>query len=610
MPSKVQSKWIDLTGQFIFTGDVRVPSPSLSGQATSKSYVDAIANSVATLVVDDILYTDSVNKVIPLSTTVANYAQVAVSVVGGSVLDYGDDYTVRFVGLQAYICLDPGSTSPTTPFDGGDGSNPTVGFSALIAGTDEVKVIYSSAGPGGAASGFQGPIGMGVQGVSGVQGPAGGPQGTTGDSGVQGRMGPMGPFGGPQGTTGFQGVSSAPTIQSVVNSNSSVNQADSPSFATLNFNNDLVSFGGDISHDASGILTPSSNFIINAAGTYEIAYHLSDSSASQVEAQVLRNGTAIPQSFASAASFNSVNNVFAAQFVLNDIITVQARYVSGPSGNWIGNQTQFMIHRLVGAKGDIGMQGYMGVQGVPGITAFGGPQGAVGPTGPSGTGPQGMMGLAGASGTPGVQGNTGFQGSGQGLVGELCAQSGPDSNAGGFNSTASGFQSFAVGFQTTASSTASHAQGMNSLARLKAQHALSAGQFTNQGDAQTTEVVARISTSDTTPTNLFIDGISAQITIADNTTYGYSAKVIARQIGGTSACAYFELNGFITRDSGVGTTRILSGASNITSDSSASTWTITETADVVNGALILTATGEVSKNIQWVAHVRLVETFE
>lgn len=177
------------------------------------------------------------------------------------------------------------------------------------------------------------------------------------------------------------------------------------------------------------------------------------------------------------------------------------------------------------------------------------------------------------------------------------------------SSTSSG--AHAEGAGTRAVSQGAHAQGVSSFARQTGQHALSSGQFALKGDAQTTEVVARNSTTDATPTELYVTpGNSERLKVGDHTSVGYSIKGIARQTGGTSACAYFERSGFVTRDTGVATIRILSGGSSTTADATALTWALDASVDTGTGEMVLTATGEAAKNIQWVAHVRLVENHE
>lgn len=188
------------------------------------------------------------------------------------------------------------------------------------------------------------------------------------------------------------------------------------------------------------------------------------------------------------------------------------------------------------------------------------------------------------------------------------------SHAEGSNTHSQGRGSHSEGSATFSNGDFSHAGGVNSVARQTAQHALASGQFTQVGDAQATAIVSRGSTSDATPTEIFVNGFgspSERILIATNySTYGYSIKAIARQLGGTSVCAYFDLRGFITRENGPSQTRLLNGSANVTSDPAASAWTVVPSADTSHGALALTVTGAAGTSVQWVVHVELVETIE
>lgn len=166
----------------------------------------------------------------------------------------------------------------------------------------------------------------------------------------------------------------------------------------------------------------------------------------------------------------------------------------------------------------------------------------------------------------------------------------------------------AQGDQTIATGHASHAAGVNSFARLWAQEALAGGRFSASGDAQSTRVVCLRQTTSNTPTQLFIDGSSLQITIAANTTYTYRIDVVARQTGGTDTCAAFYLTGFLTRQSTAASTRINAATTSPVTDAGSSTWSAVATADTTNAALKITVTGENSKNINWVATVWLTET--
>ena len=107
--------------------------------------------------------------------------------------------------------------------------------------------------------------------------------------------------------------------------------------------------------------------------------------------------------------------------------------------------------------------------------------------------------------------------------------SGSQSHAEGFTTTASGDYSHAQGTSSAASGDYSHVEGVYSRAALHAEHAQAAGRFSATGDAQRSVVVARISTTDATLTETFLDGVDDLLTILDEYTYACKIMVVGRQ---------------------------------------------------------------------------------
>lgn len=164
------------------------------------------------------------------------------------------------------------------------------------------------------------------------------------------------------------------------------------------------------------------------------------------------------------------------------------------------------------------------------------------------------------------------------------------------------------GTQNTASGNYSNASGNSSVAGRYAESAQAAGLFASTGDAQTSRLVMRGSTTNATPTSLFLDGISALITLAVKTTLAFRIMVSARRTDAASESAAFQLLGCIDQQSGgVATTRIVGsvGKTVIARDDVA--WDVNASADTGNGALSVQVTGEVGKNINWVAMVELTQ---
>jgi hypothetical protein len=225
-------------------------------------------------------------------------------------------------------------------------------------------------------------------------------------------------------------------------------------------------------------------------------------------------------------------------------------------------------------------------------------------------GDQNAIGAAGFAAHCEGTGNT-SNGNASHCEGDSSSSTGFASHAEGNTCTASGNGAHAEGVGTTATAAGGHARGQSSVARLLNQSAQGSGGFAVNGDAQDSLVVARIQTTNAVGTVMFLDGSTAtqRITIPANTTYGFRVRITARQTGGVDACAFFVQSGFLTRGAAVGSTRINVGTQEVVSDAGSSdTWTAVLTADVVNGALTITVTGQAGKNINWVATVELIES--
>lgn len=188
-------------------------------------------------------------------------------------------------------------------------------------------------------------------------------------------------------------------------------------------------------------------------------------------------------------------------------------------------------------------------------------------------------------------------------IGNFCTASGSNAIAigacnGGGNTTASGANSFATGFTGTAS--------------IYGQDARSIYKFATAGDSQISRLIAQNATTNATPTNLFLDGSSARITIPANTTWKVNAYIVARTATGTGTYASFERKLIVWRGVAAGTT-VATTAQTIGTDEGSNAgsppagWAVALTADTTNGALDIQVTGAAATNIRWVAHIMLTE---
>lgn len=184
----------------------------------------------------------------------------------------------------------------------------------------------------------------------------------------------------------------------------------------------------------------------------------------------------------------------------------------------------------------------------------------------------------------------------------------------GRSSNASGSQSLALGYQSSASGTYSTAIGKNAKAELYGKLAYAAHDF-GAGSiySQTGTYVLLSDTTDATAealtTNNSTAGTPNQVVLPNNSVYGFTGTVIAREdSSSTDDFAVWEIKGGAVRGASASTTALGSYNINKISESTgASNWSIALSADTTNGAVAITVTGEAAHNIRWVATVNTTE---
>lgn len=134
------------------------------------------------------------------------------------------------------------------------------------------------------------------------------------------------------------------------------------------------------------------------------------------------------------------------------------------------------------------------------------------------------------------------------------------------------------------------------------------GWFAANGDAQRSWFIARAQTTDATATEVNPnDTTSNRLILPASTAWNFAIKVVARE-NATQDTSAWLLEGVIKRDAANVTALVGSVTSTvIANDAGAAAWTAVVTADDTNEALIITATGEAAKTINWVASTDLIE---
>jgi hypothetical protein len=185
-------------------------------------------------------------------------------------------------------------------------------------------------------------------------------------------------------------------------------------------------------------------------------------------------------------------------------------------------------------------------------------------------------------------------------------------SCGGGSSNAAGGASAVIGGgtgNTTSGGFSCIPGGEQAIAELWGKLAHASGVFAVPGDAQTSELIWRIQTTDATAgVELFLDGAANRAVVPLNTTLAFRIYTVARSSAGV--CAMFRTEGAIQNNAGT-VTLVAAVAQSVVADGTGGTWGITAnhaiTADNVNKSLKVAVTGAAATNIRWVTHARLVE---
>jgi hypothetical protein len=108
-----------------------------------------------------------------------------------------------------------------------------------------------------------------------------------------------------------------------------------------------------------------------------------------------------------------------------------------------------------------------------------------------------------------------------------------------------------------------------------------------------------------------LDGASLQLLLDNACTYAFDVLVIGRQTGGAAGTAgdsFYEETKLAIEMTGGVPTGVAGGTSNtISTSAGAAAWVVAATIDAGTDAMIINVTGEVDKNINWVATARIVK---
>lgn len=193
-------------------------------------------------------------------------------------------------------------------------------------------------------------------------------------------------------------------------------------------------------------------------------------------------------------------------------------------------------------------------------------------------------------------------------LGRNAKSTGARATAIGYESVSSAVDTVAIGRGAEASYENAFAFGYKAKANVYGCFAFASGYFGDStGDAQGRQYILRADTTDATATVLTGDNGNASVfncpRVDSDTVITFDGVVTATQ-NGAQAYAGWKVEGLIVSDGGT----VSMAASTVTAIQNTPNWGMTVTADDTNNILKITATGEASHNIRWVANIRTVET--
>lgn len=202
----------------------------------------------------------------------------------------------------------------------------------------------------------------------------------------------------------------------------------------------------------------------------------------------------------------------------------------------------------------------------------------------------------------GGQGNT-VSGTGAVAMGTGNSSSGSRSIAFGGGVGASGDYSVAMGGFGNALGNYSVSSGLNAYASRHGQSTHASGAFATIGDAQRSDFLARKTSTDSSWTELYLDGSSAALTIPSGTAWTYVIHITG--LSSTGDVGSYEIKGAVKNIGG--TTSLIGSATVTTLAEDIANWDVRVTGDDTGDKLMIEVLGDDDTTIRWVASVRTTE---
>jgi len=197
--------------------------------------------------------------------------------------------------------------------------------------------------------------------------------------------------------------------------------------------------------------------------------------------------------------------------------------------------------------------------------------------------------------------NSAYGAIGGGLQNENIAGNAATIAGGRANKTTADYSGVTHGRDNTASAFYARAGGFEAVGRHQSGDTIADGKFAVAGDAQSSVVMRKVQTTDAALTSM------GTIALPDDSTFMFTAYIVARRSDADNESAGYKIEGVIDRNTGVATTALVGTIIKTVIAEDTAAWDVTAVANVSSGGLTIQVTGEAAKTIRWVARVQLVE---
>lgn len=137
------------------------------------------------------------------------------------------------------------------------------------------------------------------------------------------------------------------------------------------------------------------------------------------------------------------------------------------------------------------------------------------------------------------------------------------------------------------------------------QFVFSNGNFSSDGDAQTSLFILRGFSSDDSTTELYLDGASSKLILKNNTSYFFTVKLLARASDGNTAA--MVVDGAAKRGANASTVTLIGKPHNRVVYDEIGIGDMQFDVSISNGAFRFYAVGKSATNIRWLGRVELSE---